>query len=88
MRTGSPASTFTALIAGKFAAETNIGVVQRLLAQAQTAVTSYADEPWAAERGWPLLVDALLGLEPADSQPQIVRPPVVRGWPTVSRRVL
>jgi aminopeptidase N len=33
--------------------------VQRLLMQAQTSVASYADEGWAAERGWPLLVDAL-----------------------------
>ena len=34
-------------------------MVQRLLLQAQTAVASYADPEWAAERGWPLLVDAL-----------------------------
>jgi len=54
------ARDFTALISGKFAAETDIGMVQRLLQQAQTAVAAYADEPWAAERGWPLLVDALL----------------------------
>ena len=34
-------------------------MLQRLLLQAQTAVASYADPEWAAERGWPLLVDAL-----------------------------
>jgi aminopeptidase N len=46
-------------VAGGFGAETEIGVVQRLLLQAQTAIMSYGDEQWAAERGWPLLVDAL-----------------------------
>ena len=54
------ARDFTALVAGGFGAESEVGVVQRLLLQAQTAVASYADEQWAAERGWPLLVDALL----------------------------
>jgi aminopeptidase N len=53
------ARDFTALVAGGFGAETEIGVVQRLLLQAQTAIMSYGDEQWAAERGWPLLVDAL-----------------------------
>ena len=53
------ARDFTALVAGGLAAESEIGVVQRLLLQAQTAVASYADPEWAAERGWPLLVDAL-----------------------------
>jgi aminopeptidase N len=53
------ARDFTNLVAGGFAAETEIGVVQRLLQQVQTAVASYADEEWASERGWPLLVDAL-----------------------------
>jgi aminopeptidase N len=53
------ARDFTALVAGGLAAESEVGVVQRLLLQAQTAVASYADPEWAAERGWPLLVDAL-----------------------------
>jgi aminopeptidase N len=53
------ARDFTALVAGGFGAETEIGVVQRLLMQAQTAIMSYADEQWASERGWPLLTDAL-----------------------------
>ncbi|GEL25447.1 aminopeptidase N [Pseudonocardia sulfidoxydans NBRC 16205] len=53
------ARDFVSLVAGGFGAETEIGVVQRLLMQAQTSVASYADETWAAERGWPLLVDAL-----------------------------
>ena len=54
------ARDFTAVVAGGFGTETEIGVVQRLLLQVQTAIVSYADEQWAAERGWPLLVDALL----------------------------
>ena len=54
------ARDFTAVVAGGFGAETEIGVVQRLLLQVQTAIMSYADEQWAADRGWPLLVDALL----------------------------
>jgi aminopeptidase N len=48
--------------------------VQRLLLQAQTAITSYADEQWAAERGWPLLVDQLrfrLDTAPAGSDAQL-----------------
>ncbi|HKQ41209.1 MAG TPA: aminopeptidase N [Pseudonocardia sp.] len=53
------ARDFTALVAGGLAAESEVGVLQRLLLQAQTAVASYADPEWAAERGWPLLVDAL-----------------------------
>jgi aminopeptidase N len=47
-------------VAGGFAAESEVGVVQRLLLQAQTAVASYADEQWAAEQGWQILVEALL----------------------------
>jgi len=53
------ARDFVSLVAGGFGSESEIGVVQRLLLQAQTSVASYADEGWAAERGWPLLVDAL-----------------------------
>jgi aminopeptidase N len=53
------ARDFATLVAGGFGAESEIGVVQRLLLQAQTAIASYADEQWAAERGWPLLIDSL-----------------------------
>ncbi|MCE0763076.1 aminopeptidase N [Pseudonocardia kujensis] len=53
------ARDFTTLVAGGFGRETEIGVVQRLLLQVQTAVASYADESWAADTGWPLLTDAL-----------------------------
>jgi aminopeptidase N len=90
------ARDFTKLVAGGFGAESEIGVVQRLLLQAQTAVASYADEQWATERGWPLLTDALrfrLDTAPAGSDAQLttvnslatsVLPEVVlermRGW--------
>lgn len=53
------ARDFTTLVAGGFGRETEIGVVQRLLLQVQTAVASYADESWATDTGWPLLTDAL-----------------------------
>jgi aminopeptidase N len=68
------ARDFTAVVAGGFGAETEIGVVQRLLLQIQTAIMSYADEQWATERGWPLLVDALLSrldTAPAGSDTQL-----------------
>ncbi|MGI9002982.1 MAG: aminopeptidase N [Pseudonocardia sp.] len=68
------ARDFTTLVAGGFGVESEIGVVQRLLLQAQTAVAAYADEQWATERGWPLLVDALrfqLDTAPAGSDAQL-----------------
>lgn len=68
------ARDFAALVAGGFGAETEVGVVQRLLLQAQTAIASYADEQWATERGWPLLTDALLtrlDAAPAGSDAQL-----------------
>jgi aminopeptidase N len=90
------ARDFSTLVAGGFGAESEVGVVQRLLLQAQTTVTSYADEQWAAERGWPMLADALrfrLDTAPAGSDAQLtvvnalttsVLPQVVldrmRGW--------
>jgi aminopeptidase N len=68
------ARDFVALVAGGLSAETQIGVVQRLVLQAQTAVASYAEEEWSAERGWPLLTDALrfrLDTAPAGSDVQL-----------------
>ncbi|WP_232664356.1 aminopeptidase N [Pseudonocardia sp. TRM90224] len=68
------ARDFVSLVAGGFGKETEVGVVQRLLLQAQTAMASYADEQWAAERGWPLLTDALrfrLDTAPAGSDAQL-----------------
>ncbi|SDH04089.1 aminopeptidase N [Pseudonocardia oroxyli] len=62
------ARDFATLVSGGFARETEIGVLQRLLLQVQTAVVSYADESWAAEKGWPQLVEAMLaGLDGAEA---------------------
>jgi aminopeptidase N len=68
------ARDFATLVSGGFGAESEVGVVQRLLMQAQTAIVSYADEQWAAEQGWPMLVDALLSRlasAPAGSDAQL-----------------
>ena len=43
-------------------AETEVGVAQRLLLQAQTALGSYADPDWACAEGWPPFADRLLEL--------------------------
>ena len=43
-------------------AETEVGVAQRLLLQAQTALRSYADPDWACAEGWPAFADRLLEL--------------------------
>ncbi|MDL5159941.1 aminopeptidase N [Actinomycetospora termitidis] len=56
------ARDFVALVVGGVAAETEVGVVQRLLLQAQTALASYADPEWAVEQGWPSFVATLLDL--------------------------
>ncbi|OZE35225.1 aminopeptidase N [Rhodococcus sp. 05-2254-6] len=56
------ARDFVALVQRGIDGETEVGVVQRLLLQAQTAITSYADPAWAAEHGTPEFADALLEL--------------------------
>ncbi len=56
------ACDFVALVMSGVHAETEVGVAQRLLMQAQTALSSYADPAWAAEIGWPAFGDALLDL--------------------------
>jgi aminopeptidase N len=56
------ARDFLAVVLGGLAAETEVGVVQRLLAQAQTALASYADPDWAAEEGWPRFTSGLMTL--------------------------
>jgi aminopeptidase N len=56
------ARDFVALVSGGIQAETEVGVAQRLLLQAQTALGSYADPEWAASQGWPALADRLLEL--------------------------
>ncbi len=56
------ARDFVALVAGGVHAETEVGVAQRLLLQAQTALNSYAEPAWAAAEGWPAFADRLLEL--------------------------
>ncbi len=56
------ARDFVALVMSGLHAESEVGVAQRLLLQAQTALGSYADPDWAAENGWPAFGDALLDL--------------------------
>jgi aminopeptidase N len=56
------ARDFVSLVAGGVQAETEVGVAQRLLLQAQTALTSYADPDWARTEGWPAFADRLLEL--------------------------
>jgi aminopeptidase N len=56
------ARDFVALVSGGIQAETEVGVAQRLLLQAQTALGSYADPGWARSEGWPAFADRLLEL--------------------------
>ncbi|QUQ68129.1 aminopeptidase N [Kutzneria sp. CA-103260] len=55
------ARDFVTLVLGGIRSETEVGVVQRLLLQAQTAISSYADPAWAAE-GWRRFTDTVLEL--------------------------
>ena len=55
------ARDFVTLVCHGLPAETEVGVVQRLLLQAQTAISSYSDPAWAPQ-GWRLLTDRLLEL--------------------------
>jgi aminopeptidase N len=56
------ARDFVSLVAAGVHAETEVGVAQRLLLQAQTALNSYADPDWACSVGWPAFADRLLEL--------------------------
>ncbi|UQX12679.1 aminopeptidase N [Candidatus Mycobacterium methanotrophicum] len=56
------ARDFVALVSAGVAAETEVGVAQRLLLQAQTALGSYADPDWVRSEGWPAFADRLLEL--------------------------
>jgi aminopeptidase N len=56
------ARDFVALVSGGVQAETEVGVAQRLLLQAQTALNSYAEPGWASAEGWPNFADRLLDL--------------------------
>ena len=56
------ARDFVTLVESGIAAETEIGVVQRVLLQATTAIDSYADPEWAAQTGRPGFASRLLEL--------------------------
>ncbi|MFF0146946.1 aminopeptidase N [Amycolatopsis sulphurea] len=56
------ARDFVTLVTRGIHAESEVGVVQRLLLQAQTALNSYAEQKWAAAEGWPALSGQLLEL--------------------------
>ncbi|MBV9353504.1 MAG: aminopeptidase N [Mycobacterium sp.] len=56
------ARDFVSLVSRGVQAETEIGVAQRLLLQAQTALNSYAEPGWAHSEGWPAFADRLLEL--------------------------
>jgi aminopeptidase N len=56
------ARDFVSLVAGGVHAETEVGVAQRLLLQAQTALSAYTDPHWAGTEGWPAFADRLLEL--------------------------
>jgi aminopeptidase N len=56
------ARDFVALVSGGVHAESEVGVLQRLLLQAQTALGSYAEPGWAREHGWAQFADRLLEL--------------------------
>jgi aminopeptidase N len=56
------ARDFVAVVLNGLPAETEVGVVQRLLAQAQLALSSYANPTWASEDGWPRFTSTLMNL--------------------------
>ena len=56
------ARDFVALVMSGIHAETEVGVAQRLLLQAQIALGSYAEPGWANTNGWPAFADRLLDL--------------------------
>jgi aminopeptidase N len=56
------ARDFVELVMSGVHAESEVGVAQRLLMQAQSALGSYADPEWAASNGWPAFGDRLLDL--------------------------
>ncbi|TWS18761.1 aminopeptidase N [Tsukamurella asaccharolytica] len=56
------ARDFVELVLGGIGAETEVGVVQRVVLQAQTAVESYSDPAWAAAEGRERLASGLLRL--------------------------
>ena len=68
------ARDFVALVARGAQAETERAVLERILMQATTALTNYADPQWAEVTGWGQLADALLdGAEHSrDAESQLI----------------
>ncbi|MGH3517247.1 MAG: aminopeptidase N [Haloechinothrix sp.] len=62
------ARDFVTLVCRGIHGEGEVGVVQRVLLQAQTALNSYADPAWAIETGWPMFTGRLLELA-RDTEP-------------------
>lgn len=56
------ARDFVALVSAGVHAESDVGVAQRLILQAQAALNSYAEPKWACSEGWPAFADRLLEL--------------------------
>jgi len=56
------ARDFVVLVMSGVHAESEVGVAQRLLLQAQTALSAYADPEWSTSNGWPAFGDRLLDL--------------------------
>ena len=56
------ARDFVALVSAGVHAESDVGVAQRLILQAQAALNSYAEPGWACAEGWPAFADRLLEL--------------------------
>ncbi|NLG54412.1 MAG: aminopeptidase N, partial [Rhodococcus sp.] len=56
------ARDFVALVERGIGAESEVGVVQRILLQAQSALGSYAEPSWADTEGWPSFANRLLEL--------------------------
>lgn len=55
-----PARRFVEVVSRAAPREAHVGVVQRVLSQAQTALARYADPDWAASTGWPTFAAAML----------------------------
>ena len=55
-----PARDFAALVARGCASETELAVLEQILAQSRLAVQRYADPDWAEQEGWKILRDAFL----------------------------
>jgi aminopeptidase N len=56
------ARDFVGLVIGAVHAETDMSVVQELLASASRALARYAEQSWARAEGWPAYADRLLAL--------------------------